>query len=82
MDGKYIQQFKKGSLEMILLCLIAQKETYGYEILTQLNQQGGGVLGYAREGTIYPILYRLQEQGLVKTRLAPAPTGARKNTTP
>ena len=30
-DGKYIQQFKKGSLEMILLCLIAQKETYGYE---------------------------------------------------
>ena len=62
MDGKYIQQFKKGSLEMILLCLIAQKETYGYEILTQLNQRGGGVLGYAREGTIYPILYRLQEQ--------------------
>ena len=72
MEGKYIQQFKKGSLEMILLCLIAQKETYGYEILTQLNQQGGGVLGYAREGTIYTILYRLQEQGLVKTRLAPA----------
>ena len=72
MDGKYIQQFKKGSLEMILLCLIAQKETYGYEILTQLNQRGGGVLGYAQGGTIYPILYRLQEQGLVKTRLAPA----------
>lgn len=54
MDGKYIQQFKKGSLEMILLCLIAQKETYGYEILTQLNQRGGGVLGYAREGTSTP----------------------------
>ena len=83
MDGKYIQQFKKGSLEMILLCLIAQKETYGYEILTQLNQQGGGVLGYAREGTIYPILYRLQEQGMVKTRLAPAAAnGARRSTTP
>lgn len=72
MEGKYVQQFKKGSLEMILLCLIAQRETYGYEILTQLNQRGGAVLGYAREGTIYPILYRLQEQGLVQTRLAPA----------
>ena len=34
MEGKYLQQFKKGSLEMILLCLIAQKETYGYELLT------------------------------------------------
>ena len=39
MEGKYVQQFKKGSLEMILLCLIAQRETYGYEILTQLNQR-------------------------------------------
>ena len=72
MEGRYVQQFKKGALEMILLCLIAEKETYGYEILTQLNSRGGTVLGYAREGTIYPILYRLQEQGLVKTRLAPA----------
>ena len=72
MEGRYVQQFKKGALEMILLCLIAEKETYGYEILTQLNTRGGAVLGYAREGTISPILYRLQEQGLVKTRLAPA----------
>ena len=57
---------------MILLCLIAQKETYGYEILTQLNDSGAKVLGYAKEGTIYPILYRLQEAGLVSSRLAPA----------
>ena len=31
MNNKYVQQFKKGSLEMILLCLIGRKETYGYE---------------------------------------------------
>ena len=34
MEEKYIQQFKKGAYEMILLSLIAQKETYGYAILT------------------------------------------------
>ncbi|MGI6255169.1 MAG: PadR family transcriptional regulator [Acutalibacter sp.] len=67
-----MQQFKKGSLEMILLCLIAKKETYGYEILTCLNESGAGVWGYAKEGTIYPILYRLQEAGLVVSHLAPA----------
>ena len=33
MDNRYVQQFKKGSLEMILLCLIGRKETYGYEIM-------------------------------------------------
>lgn len=72
MDGKYIQQFKKGSLEMILLCLISKKETYGYEIITKLNDHSTAVLGYAKEGTVYPILYRLQESGLITCRLAPA----------
>ena len=52
MDGKYVQQFKKGSLEMILLCLIAKKETYGYEIIAALNAHGAAVLGYAKEGTV------------------------------
>lgn len=70
-DDKYVRQFKKGSLEMVLLCLIARKETYGYEIITELNHRAH-VLGYAREGTVYPILYRLQEAGLIRCRLAPS----------
>ena len=72
MDRHYVQQFKKGSLEMILLCLIAQKETYGYEIISKLNDNGAAVLGYAKEGTVYPILYRLQEAELITCRIAPA----------
>lgn len=71
MDNKYVQQFKKGSLEMILLSLIGRKETYGYEIITELNSSAS-VLGYAKDGTIYPILYRLQEAELIQCRLAPA----------
>lgn len=57
---------------MILLCLIAKKETYGYEIITDLNNGSAAVLGYAKEGTVYPILYRLQEAGLIQCRIAPA----------
>lgn len=72
MDSRYIQQFKKGSLEMMLLCLISKKETYGYEIITELNDTGADVLGYAREGTIYPILYRLQDAGLISCRIVPS----------
>lgn len=71
MDQRYVQQFKKGALEMILLCLIGRRETYGYEIITELNRSAS-TLGYAKEGTIYPILYRLQEAGLIQSRLAPA----------
>ena len=71
MDNRYVQQFKKGSLEMILLCLIGRKETYGYEIITELNDCAS-VLGYAKEGTIYPILYRMPDAELIQCRIAHA----------
>lgn len=81
MDNKYVKQFKKGSLEMILLSLIGRKETYGYEIIMELNNCAS-VLGYAKEGTVYPILYRLQEAELIRCRLAPAAAnGGSKNIT-
>lgn len=72
MGQNYVQQFKKGSLEMVLLCLIAEKETYGYEILSALNARGAAIWGYAKEGTVYPILYRLEAAGLLRCRIAPA----------
>ena len=79
MEPRYVQQFKKGSLEMILLCLIGRGETYGYAILEELNRRSA-VLGWAKEGTVYPILYRLQGAGLIQCRLAPpaANGGAKK----
>lgn len=59
MDNRYVQQFKKGSLEMILLCLIGRKETYGYEIITELNNSAS-VLGYAKKERfiLFCIVYR------------------------
>ncbi len=75
-----MQQFKKGALEMMLLCLISSKETYGYEMITTLNERGGDVLGISKEGTVYPILYRLLQTGLIRSREVPAPAngGMRK----
>lgn len=68
-DSRYGQQFKKGALELVLLCLIARGETYGYEILTALDRQGGRIFGGAREGSVYPVLYRLEETGLISSRI-------------
>ncbi len=76
MEDKFVRQFKKGALEMILLRLIARGETYGYALLEALNRGGAQVLGYAREGTVYPILYRLEAAGLIRSRLGEG--GARK----
>ena len=65
-------QIKRGTLEFCILLMIKQRPSYGYEIITELNNNGAAVLGYAKEGTVYPILYRLQEADLIQCRIAPA----------
>ena len=76
MDSRYLQQFKKGSLEMVLLSILSKGETYGYEIMSQLNTRGGEIFGNAKEGTVYPLLYRLQDAQLIQCRLVAGQGGA------
>ena len=51
----------KGTLEGCVLAIIGMKETYGYEISEQLEAHG---FGRVAEGTIYPLLLRLEKGGL------------------
>lgn len=52
----------KGTLEGCILGIISRKETYGYEISEQLSRYGFGTITV---GTIYPLLLRLEKNGLV-----------------
>ena len=65
MEEKYRQQFKKGALEMVLLSVVARGKTYGYEIILTLNRRGGPLFQNIRDGTLYPVLYRLEDAGLL-----------------
>lgn len=64
MISKYEKQMKKGVLEMLVLKLLAGEEKYGYQILSELKEVGDGMFSM-KEGTLYPILYRMEEEGLV-----------------
>ena len=64
MDDRFARQLKKGVLEMVVLGLVCARPTYGYELLTELEQRSGGLLAL-KEGTLYPILYRLEDEGLI-----------------
>lgn len=61
------RELKRGSLELIVLHLIAQGEAYGYEIVTKLTAQTNGALEVT-DGTLYPVLYRLERAGSVTVR--------------
>lgn len=65
-------QLMKGILEGCVLGLIARGETYGYEILARLEQYGFEELG---EGTLYPVLTRLDKNGYIQCRKAKSPLG-------
>lgn len=57
---------------MCLLALIAEEPSYGYEMVSKLNARG---LELVSEGSIYPLLSRLQRSGLVESYLQESPGG-------
>ncbi|QIK68971.1 PadR family transcriptional regulator [Erysipelothrix sp. HDW6C] len=63
-------QFKKGVLELCVLALLSRKEYYGYEIVSLISETIE-----ISEGTMYPLLKRLKDDGLVSTRLVESSQG-------
>lgn len=63
-------QFKKGVLELCVLTMISRKDYYGYELVEEISK----VLEIS-EGTLYPILRRLTEEGCFQTYLQESSEG-------
>ena len=63
-------QLKKGVLELCVLALISRRDSYAYEIAARLAE--GIDMG---EGTIYPLMRRMQSDGLVETYLVESSSG-------
>jgi PadR family transcriptional regulator PadR len=63
-------QLRKGVLELCVLALLSRGDAYGYEIASRLAQGIG--MG---EGTVYPLMRRMQSDGLVATYLVESPSG-------
>lgn len=69
-------QLLKGALGLILLRLLADGESYGYELATRVHELG---LLEVADGSIYPALTRLEREGRLASRLVASTSGpARK----
>jgi PadR family transcriptional regulator, regulatory protein PadR len=64
-------QIVKGILEGCILKIFEKEETYGYKTVERLNNIGFDV----NEATVYPILARLQNKGLLRINRKPSPFG-------
>ena len=56
--------YRRGIMSLVLLSLLATEDMYGYQMVQEIERISGGRLTL-QEGSLYPVLYRLQEQGLV-----------------
>ena len=65
--GSITRELKRGSLELIVLHLLDPGEAYGYEIVSKLTGETNGALEVT-DGTLYPVLYRLERAGFVSVR--------------
>ncbi len=63
-------QFKKGVLELCVLVALSEKHCYGYELVSEISKS----IEIA-EGTIYPLLRKLRDEGHVTTYLVESSEG-------
>ncbi|MEA2447857.1 MAG: PadR family transcriptional regulator, regulatory protein PadR [Actinomycetota bacterium] len=59
------RELSRGTVELAVLALIQTKPRYGYDLLTSLGAATGGSLSI-KEGTLYPVLHRLEDAGHIE----------------
>lgn len=68
-------QLLKGILEGCVLAIIAEGETYGYEIISVLAEYGFKDI---QDGTLYPVLTRMEKRELIICRIGKSPYGPKR----
>lgn len=59
--------FRRGVMSLIILALLNKEDMYGYQLVQQTQNASGGRI-VTQEGSLYPVLYKLLEQGYISDR--------------
>jgi PadR family transcriptional regulator PadR len=70
--GKQMTEMLKGTLEGIVLAILSGRPAYGYDITARLREMGFAEIA---EGTVYAILVRIEQRGLVDVEKHPSEKG-------
>jgi len=68
------RELLKGSTDCLVLSVISDHTTYGYELIKELEARSGGYFRF-REGTLYPALHRMEKNGLIEGNWQTISTG-------
>lgn len=65
-SDRFRRELARGTVELAVLALLGSGQKYGYELLAELNDVSGGV-PEIKEGTLYPLLHRLEDAGHIQS---------------
>src|SRR4030095_3399100 len=68
------QELIKGTVVPVVLALLKDRPRYGYEMVQLVNARTNGALDWS-EGTLYPVLHKLESDGLVSAERGARPGG-------
>jgi PadR family transcriptional regulator PadR len=66
-----------GNIDPLLLYLVSQQPMYGYQIIKELETRSQGYFRF-KEGTLYPVLHRLEGDGLIRGQWQTLPSGRQR----
>jgi PadR family transcriptional regulator len=73
----YSRELLKGTADTLVLSTLSEGEKYGYQIVKEIDSRSNGFFRF-KEGTVYPILHRLEKQGLLLARWETMPNGTER----
>lgn len=56
--------FRRGVMSLVILALLKREDMYGYQLVQETARSSGGAL-VTQEGSLYPVLYKLLDQGMI-----------------
>lgn len=68
---------RRGTAEVLVLALLEARPRHGYELALQIERRSAGVIDF-HAASLYPLLYRLERQGLVAARWVEKPGERRR----
>lgn len=66
-----------ASTRLLILSILAREANYGYALLRAINKEGEGLFTW-QEGTVYPILHKLEKEDFVRAQWQEADTGRKR----
>jgi PadR family transcriptional regulator, regulatory protein PadR len=76
-DMPFNTELVGSTVEMLVLKLLSEREMYGYQIIQLVNERTNGEFNW-KEGTLYPILHRLEGDGCLATEWQIGDTGKKR----